>query len=265
MRRAPIYPSSSPRGACLLGACLLAACSSSIDPRVLEVDCSQNDPYTFQVLQAMEPDMMLTWFPFGDETPGATNTIALTPIPEGRCESSTALVLSTSGYTDWGAGFGDYQMPMMPADASEYEGVSFWARAGGYGTSTGFTLTINDRNTTAAGMVCVQPAATDVVEGDYMYNEGGMIVPVGGDLPSPQDCGNGFIRVVSLTRDWRLYTLPFESFQQEAEPNRNPAGIDRTGIYQFTFNIPKDSIIELWIDDLGLYRHRSDGEPAATQ
>jgi hypothetical protein len=102
-----------------------------------------------------------------------------------------------------------------------------------------------------------------VVDGAYTYNEAGMVVPVGGELPSPLDCGNGFARVVTVNRHWQLYLLPFESFQQQAQPNRNPNGIDKSGIYQFAVNIPKDSIIELWIDDLGLYRHRTESAPAA--
>ncbi|MET0412208.1 MAG: hypothetical protein ABW217_12980, partial [Polyangiaceae bacterium] len=204
-------------------------------------------------LQAME-GMTASWFGFGDMTPGATQAITLQPIPEGRCESTTALVLVSRGYTDWGAGFGEYQTAMAPVDASGFEGVSFWARATGYGTSTGFLLTLNDRNTDPAGMVCVEPEPTDVVDGAYTYNEAGMVVPVGGELPSAEDCGNGFMRVVSVTREWRLYRLPFESFQQQAQPNLRPSGIDPSALYQFAINIPKDSSIELWLDDLGLYR-----------
>jgi hypothetical protein len=246
----------------LLAAGLALGCSSSLDPRELEVDCSQGDGYEFNVLQAME-GMTASWFGFGDMTPGATQAIALQEIPEGRCDSTTALVLTSRGYTDWGAGFGEYQTAMAPVDASGFEGVSFWARAPGYGTSTGFLLTLSDRNTDAGGMMCVEPEPTDVLDGSYSYNEAGMVVPVGGELPSPEDCGNGFMRVVNVTRDWRLYRLPFESFQQEALPNREPAGIDPSALYQFAINIPKDSSIELWLDDLGLYRRSSVGSAPA--
>jgi hypothetical protein len=242
------------------------ACSSSIDPRTATVDCSASDAYTFDILQPME-GTDAPWFGFGDATPGATNAFALTPIPEGRCESSAALVLSTRGYTDWGAGFGEYQTAMAPVDASEYEGVSFWARAGGFGTSSGFVLSINDRNTDPGGMVCTEPEVTDVVDGAYTYNEAGMVVPVGGELPSASDCGNAFMRVVTLTRRWQLYTLPFASFQQQAQPNRSPTGIDRSALYQFAINLPNDSIVELWLADLGLYRRRTseDLDPAGTE
>jgi hypothetical protein len=251
------------RAALVSLAALALGCSSSLDPRVLEIDCSENDRYEFNVLQPME-GTTVPWFGFGDMTPGATQSIAFQPIPEGRCGSASALVINAHGYDDWGAGFGEYQTAMAPADASAYEGVSFWARAGD-GASTGFQMTLSDRNTDPMGMVCIEPETNDVLAGAYTYNEAGMVVPVGGELPSPQDCGNVFVRVVSVTREWHLYALPFESFQQEAQPNRNPAGLDRSALYQFSINITKDSAVELWLDDLGLYRHVPAGlSPAAS-
>lgn len=253
----------APFGVALFGVALLCACSSNVEPREFELDCSVNDGYEFNVAQPME-GTMTTWFAFGDQTPGNVTTLELRPLPEGRCESTTALVLTSIGHTDWGAGFGEYNMPTAPLDATGYEGVSFWARAPVAHTSTGFLLTVNDRNTIMNGMVCTQPMVT-TSGGAYTYNEAGMIVPVGGELPAPTDCGNAFQRVVTVSRDWQLYTLPFESFQQQAQPNRIPTGIDRSGIYQFTINIPKDSIIELWIDDLGVYRRRAEEDPVGVE
>lgn len=251
--------------AALLYACscaaLLCACSSNVEQREFELDCSVNDDYEFSVMQALEgAGAMSTWFAFGDSTPGFVRTVEIREIPGGRCGSTAALVMTATGHTDWGAGFGEYQMPTAPISAEGYEGISFWARAPLAHTSTSFLLTVNDRNTIMNGMVCTQPMVTEA-GGAYTYNEAGMIVPVGGELPAATDCGNGFQRVVTVTRHWQLYLLPFESFQQLAQPNRVPTGIDRTGIYQFTFNIPKDSIIELWVDDIGAYRHRTDTAP----
>ncbi len=243
------------------GAALLCACSSNVESRPYELDCNVNDAYEFSVMQPLEgAGTMSTWFAFGDNTPGFLRTVELREIPGGRCESTTALVLTAIGHTDWGAGFGEYQMPTAPVNAEGFEGVSFWARAPLPHTSEGFLVTVNDRNTIMNGMVCTQPMVT-AGGGAYTYNEAGMIVPVGGDLPSANDCGNAFQRVVNVTRDWQLYLLPFESFQQQAQPNRSATGIDPSGIYQFTFNIPKDSIVELWIDDLGVYRRRTDEAP----
>jgi hypothetical protein len=242
-----------------LGALPLSACSSNVEQREFELDCGVNDAYDFIVAQPIE-GTMTTWFTFGDQTPDNVTTLELRPLPEGRCGSMTALVLTSSGHTDWGAGFGEYNMPTAPLDATGFEGVSFWARAPVEHTSMGFLLTVNDRNTIMNGMVCTQPMVA-AAGGAYTYNEAGMIVPVGGELPAANDCGNAFQRVVTVTRNWQLYLLPFTSFQQQAQPNRIPSGLDPSGIYQFTINIPKDSIVELWIDDIGVYRRRTDEAP----
>ena len=93
-----------------------------------------------------------------------------------------------------------------------------------------------------------------MASGGYAYNQAGMIVPHGGELPAPGDSGNGFHRPVLAQRHWYLHRLPFESFLQTANPNRVPTGIDRSALYQFAINVPKDSDLELWIDDLALYR-----------
>jgi hypothetical protein len=255
------------------------ACSSAIPERSVVVDCGTDDGYEYLTMQSMERVPPLTmpqagsWFGFGDATPGGVNLVELREIPGGRCDSTDALVVTVNGRTDWGAGFGEYATSQAPMNASEYEGVSFWARATGYGTSTGFLLTIHDRNTFAEEVdpdapeppaanrpVCTVPDAEDTVEA-YVVNEAGVLVPVGGDLPGPNDCGNGFVRVVTAQRNWHLHRLPFESFQQQALPNRKPGGIDTSALFQFAINIPKDSNIELWLDDLGLYRRQQPTEP----
>jgi hypothetical protein len=251
---------------------LIAGCSSSIPERTLELDCSVNDDYDFLTLQPMEgaDDAILSWFSYGDMTPRGVNLNGLKTIPGGRCGSTSAMVFTVNRRNDWGAGFGEYQTSMLAQDAREYEGVSFWARAAGYGTSTGFTLNIGDRNTynlagniDPNGPVCKVPDPMDAVS--YTVNEAGMLVPVGGDLPGRDDCGNVFARVVTAHREWSLHLLPFESFQQLAQPNRKPEGLDRSAIYQFSITVPKDSNLELWLDDLSLYRRRAASDPATAE
>lgn len=240
----------------------LTACGSTVPARTFEVDCSVTDDYELLSVQAMEGGV-LTWYSYGDATPGSVTLAETADLLEPRCGSNQALRLTSRGHTDWGSGFGEYQTPAAAVDATGYDGVSFWARTTGYGTSSGFSMTLNDKNTHPLGMVCIEPLAADVVGGAYTYNEAGMIVPVGGELPSPTDCGNVFVRVMSATQQWQFYTLPFESFRQEAQPNRIPTGFDRSGLYQFGVTVPKDSNIELWIDDLGIYKRLDPSAPAA--
>lgn len=254
-----------PRGAQGLGlaALLLIGCSGG-PPRPDEVlDCTVEEDYEFLPIQFLEPGAELPWYGYGDASIGAVNTVAIVEIPGGRCESTGALLLTSRGYDDWGAGFGEYTTATNPTVATDYEGISFWARATGYGTSTGFQLTLQDRNTHPMGMVCLMPAADQIASGQYTVNEAGMTVPVGGDLPGPNDCGNGFQTVITARRQWFLHTIPFEAFRQIAQPNLIPTGIDRSGLYQFTVNVPKDSDLELWIDNISAYRRRP--EAAAAQ
>lgn len=227
------------------------------------------EDYDFRVVETMDGATNF-WFSFGDPTPGSVTSALLQPIPGGRCGNLQALVLTSRGHQDWGSGFGEYETTLGIAnqmgyvDATDYEGISFWARATGFGTSNGFLLSLNDSHT-ADPLVCNQPMVEDIAGGGYTYNEGGMIVPLGGALPAPGDCGNAFRRPVLAHREWYLHTLPFESFMQVAEPNRRPTGVDRATLYSFTINVPKDSNLELWIDDLGLYRRRAPEDTAPAQ
>jgi hypothetical protein len=270
---------------------LLAACSSSLPEVDTSLDCEQED-YEFQIFQPMEgppcppiegmDPQCANWFSFGDSAPDSETAITLLPVD--RCDSTAALVMTSRRHTDWGGGFGDYDITMatqveaaippnsmnpngLPAlstgfDASGYEGVSFWARATGYGTSTGFVFNLNDHNTHPNGRICQEPVVDPNATTGYTVNEAGMTVPIGGEIAGPNDCGNVFSRVVVAERTWTLHLLPFNSFRQIAQPNIEPAGFDASGLMQFSINIPKDSNIELWIDDLGVYRRRAANNPA---
>lgn len=239
----------------------------------METDCSATDDYETLVLQPLESGMP-QWYSYGDDTPGGSNAFELRELSPPRCDSTAALVLSCSGHVYWGAGFGEYQTATAPVNASEYEGVSFWARA--TSPSRGFTMNIQDPNTIEPPdpgdgtdptddpdyVGCHEADLDDVLAGTHTVSMSGQIVPIGGELPSASDCGNGFERVVEVTPDWIFYHLPFESFRQTAEPNLRPEGLDRSEIRQFGIAVPADSDLELWIDDLGFYRTLA-AEPAA--
>src|SRR6185436_339382 len=100
---------------CWVGSALLACSGGPARPE-LEVDCSVEDDYEFDILQPME-GTTASWYSYGDVTPGAIRSVGLQPIPGGRCESTTALVITSQGHHDWGSGFGEYQTAMAPVDA----------------------------------------------------------------------------------------------------------------------------------------------------
>jgi hypothetical protein len=75
-------------------------------------------------------------------------------------------------------------------------------------------------------------------------------------VPEPGTCGNSFRRPVTVTENWELYLLPFDSFYQDRLPNMAPEGLDPTSIYHLTIRAEKEARLELWIDDIGFYRPR---------
>lgn len=100
---------------------------------------------------------------------------------------------------------------------------------------------------------CKEAAAED---GAVVYRQdtsGNIIISSG--AADPDDCGNPFRVLLETTDRWKLYLFPWNSFWQEAEPNRDPDGIDEAKIYQFAFRAEKEKSIELWIDGLSFYRH----------
>ena len=236
-----------------------AGCSNSIDRLPTEVDCSVLDGYEFDVLQDFETAQQ--WYGYGDSTEGGVNSVGLLPLDPPRCGSTQALVLSSSSYDDWGAGFGEYATAMDIdmdglgyADGSAYVGMSFWARSPG-ATTKGVSFNVTDRNTNVNGMRCIDADAIVAMGGEgYTTNEGGQQVPVGQELPGPMDCGNDFRRIIAVSEEWQLYRLPFSTFTQDDLPNRQPGGMDTSGIYLFGFVIPKESTIRLELDDIAFYR-----------
>jgi hypothetical protein len=233
-----------------------------------------------------------TWFKYGDMTPGGIEdgdeagvggdggTIPWTrPIPGGRCGSTVALVLMSSGYQDYGSGFEDYhfgnlvttsgylngQLGILPYNASKYEGIAFWARSPG-ATTKAVTLQATDGHSNDDSVMnltsCIYEVGVDAgsgsgsgtttitsASGSATTTTGGSALP---PLP-PGTCGNTFSYVFQFTDDWQLYEIPFSAFFQAATPNRAPTGFDPSTFFGFGVIVPKEAQLELWIDELGFY------------
>ena len=220
-----------------------------------------------------------------DGSPGSVMTFEVKTIPEGpRCGSAAALVLTAEKNNDWGSLFG--LIPFGKRDESAFEGMSFWARAG-YESNTGFTILLDDPNTSNpdAPAVCSADAGAPPPPPDGGYkscknycNDGGtgtgttdpgtgMIIPgTVSAAPEPDQCGNGYATVLTVASDWRFYTIPFSKFFQSSTPNRvpNPAlmmkgpipdnGLRTSELLNLIFRMPKAVRTELWIDNLSFYR-----------
>jgi hypothetical protein len=185
------------------------------------------------------------------------------------------LVLTSSGYQDYGAGFQDYHfgnliiesgylngvLGTLPYDASKYEGIAFWARSPG-ATTKAVTLQMTDghSNDNSSNLTsCIYETGFDAGMGVtemVMTTSGSSTVTAGGTtLPPlpPGTCSNPFSYVFEFTDDWQLYEIPFSAFFQAATPNRAPAGFDPSTFFGFGLLVPKEVYLELWIDELGFY------------
>ncbi len=271
---------------------ICAGCSPRAQSTPAGVDCTAESPYEIHVYEDYESGRVTDlpgvtfdqnaisnpapWYSYGDGTPGATNDFLVASNAEsGACPSMGAfsLLLESHGHNDYGSGFGTYSFAGLastaPIDVSAYEGISFWARSWdprGAPTSKGVTLEIGDKDTfnpLQDGGTYVDGGCVNGVDAGYLGN-GASIIYVGGATGGgaavahspPGTCGNSFTYPLVTTDHWQLYTIPFSSFNQGLQPNRVSTGFDPTTFAQVLVIAPSEAAVELWIDNIGFYRHK---------
>jgi hypothetical protein len=234
------------------------------------------------------------WFGVVDKTPGAvvgvdnpeTPEIDHNPVVEeianvrergpqepGRCGDTTSGVFRARGFSDWGAFFGDYYTvgrAIVPADEG-YEGVSFWARTTAR-SDRSFFLVVDNAHT--AQVVEDEPqseaadqAATDADAGApentspnlcfaERVDDAGVSHGFPPEAKPSETCDNPYMHAVTTSEHWQFFTLPFSDFiQDRARPNVRRDGFDPTvQLVRFTIRFPVETDIELYLDNLGLYR-----------
>ena len=250
-------------------------CSPYSTLREVPIDCTADDGYDF--LPLSDPTAPVSsqgnWWGSGDTPPpdgGSSRAFStIDQIPDGGlCGSTTADVLHSSYYNDWGSLFGYNNFG--PKKASSYEGISFWARAPG-STTKSFTIMLDDDNTTdASGSNCKPIDADAGAQGQSGVNiidpsTGTIISGTTSASPLPDQCGNDYSVAMSVTDEWRFYTIPFSEFQQGNKPNRVPnallidagnvpgTGLLTSSLQLLLIRIPKEAEMELWIDKLAFY------------
>jgi hypothetical protein len=261
-----------------------AGCKAYPTLKNLPLDCSVEDRYELQSIDPFETVGEPGHLWMSGDTPAAVTDFAVEELSDGaRCGSSAALVLRARGQNDWGALFG--YLGFGPRDASDYEGMSLWVRAP-RNTGKNFTLLLDDPNTMNPSPDASPPVANcklhgpdgGIVDGGTgqampVYGPNGEVIGMtgGGTSVPPDQCGNSYAANVIVTTDWRFYTVPFSTFQQGATPNRVPnAQLMETGsvpgngliaseLLNLVFRMPKEQTMELWIDNLSLYRRRTAG------
>ncbi len=257
-------------GLLLLGMTGAAGCGDPYDTvTVLALDCSIEEPFEFESIEKFETEGAASFWTSADTTVGSM-TVAVEAMNDGeRCGSKDALVVRASHNNDWGslAGYNNFG----PRDASEYEGLSFWARAPG-NTTKAFTVLLDDENTFSTAGRCTDYGGSGQGDssggggGGASASDPGTNSSSNGRASFPDECGNSYATAVVVSDQWELYTIPFSKFTQTAQPNRVPnavftetGGIPGTGIipgklWNLVLRMPKEATMELWIDNLGFYR-----------
>ncbi len=287
--RAPFACPAGPACVLLLGLVGAVGCSAYPTLKDVPTNCAADSDYDFDpkgvplTLRACFADST------AGHNPDASIDLGTKDVPiegGGRCGSQTATaVLRGSYYNDWGStcGFYDGWSPTA-RDESDYDGLSFWARAPG-NTSKAFTISISDANTTdiASGGNCrIYNAVDGGIAGATITafqdpsNPNAVISGSGLASRLPDECGNntrtnGYSYVMSVTAEWDFYPIPFSQFTQTAYPNRVPnsvlteagdvpgTGLLTSKIFGFDIRPPKEAAFELWLDQIRFYREKKAG------
>jgi len=241
-------------------------------------------------------DKVTGWYGSADYTPdgGAVDRYtasASTPVAQNIVDGplcgryGQAAVFRASHNNDWGGVFGNYAFGNQLRNASEWEGLAFWARSPGP-TSKAFTFSLDDENTSSE-VVGIDGGATPIHSNCTSYSsDAGAIgqtsgqsggydpstgTPLSGSgtsrAPYQNECGNSYTVRVQVTGDWAFYAIPFNDFQQDLKPNRVPNSVFSAGSVPGTglltsalryigLRAPKESEVELWIARMAFYQKK---------
>lgn len=110
--------------------------------------------------------------------------------------------------------------PKAPYDASEYSGVSFYAKVGP-GSTKAIRLKVPDIDTDPAGKKCTE-------------------------------CFNDFGADLALTEQWHKYTVPFATMKQmEGWGSPQPATVDKSKLYGLQWQVTQQgATYDIWVDDV---------------
>lgn len=267
------------------------SCSTYPTYKEVPPDCTVEAGYEFAPFEDFS-SAETQWWSSADESPGLA-TVANTSMPD-MCGSTSAGVFTVSDNYDWGCVFGMWAFNVAKdkgRDASQWDGISFWARVPGKGNKS-FTLILDDDNTFSVPKEDEATSNTRCrtypTDGGSEGVSNGVVVTVVATDPGtgtpitgssntraayPDECGNGFLAIVDdLTSEWRLHKIPWSEFKQSATPNRVPnevfpvadAGpVDHgsmlltSSLRNLTMRMIKGAQMNLWMTKLSFYREKA--------
>jgi hypothetical protein len=87
------------------------------------------------------------------------------------------------------------------------------------------------------------------VEENYWCTEGDAA-----PAAAPERCGDNYVASITVSTDWQLYKLPFDSFKQVGFGKRSPK-IDLKTLYSIAFQFTVGNT-DFYVDNLSLYRNK---------
>lgn len=159
-------------------------------------------------------------------------------IPGGRCGSSYALHITSQSFYQWGGLVG---FPFSPAfDASDFDGVAFWAR-----------VRWSTRNTVRTVALDPETDATFVrPDTGAGYCDGQATL----DDTDRRTACDPFGSYSILSGNWRFVKVPFEEMRQRGFGHVVSA-LDRENVRRIGIEYATGAW-DLWIDDVSFYREQ---------
>lgn len=181
------------------------------------------------------------WYAYNDladgkDTTGTQTPAAMTPgfpmasIDPPRDQSTKAAETKGGGFTGWGAGIGfdlnNDGTSKHPYDASQYTGITFFARSTATGPGS-LRVNVQDAQTAPEGGICDPKAA--------------------------KGCNDHRGSSVTLTSDWKQYTLPFAAMKTLNFGQQFPTFMTDK-LFAIQFQVGVNVNFDFWIDDIAFYK-----------
>ncbi len=237
-------------GASVLCALALSCGGSTDEPRSKPVEegesgtdpfsCTADDEWDLSFLQDFEKGIATDFYTNADGTEGSvvmptpgSSSPAASEIEGGRCgESARAFHMTGQGLRIWGMVFG-WNFRDGTRDLSEWEGVSFWARAGSEASGRSAFFSVFDPKTDSSGGECDSESEI-LTEKCDAYGTG-----------------------IGLDQEWRFFAIPFSALRQRGfGVATDELLVDQVIGFNWAFDRGN---WDVWVDDVALYRSPSSG------
>jgi hypothetical protein len=176
------------------------------------------------------------WWVASDGSSTTTPPSDQAPDPErilgGRCESESAMRVTGTGFTGWGAVLSTtfrYVDETVPFDASGFRGITFWARVGEENESP-IRAQVQDSSTHLNGDICNPEPQT------------------------PDECYNGFgATLLTISTKWQKFELDFSTLTQREGWGYQADAVDTSALYTLEWTLDPNRTFDLWVDDIWFY------------